>query len=649
MKTKMFAMVVAVTCVTAAASQSVRQVNASSFGWNAEDATECLQRAFDSGMRKLVIDRQAGDWIARPLFITNSNIEIVLADGVTLRAKRGEFHGKGDCLIRIMGGAKNVTLRGEGKAVLAMNKKDYLDPAQGYSFSEWRHTLSILRAENVTVKDLVILSSGGDGIYPNGAKNVLLENLKVYDHNRQGMSPISVSGLTVRRCEFNDTCGAPPQCGLDMEPNREKDRFIDVVYEDCVFNGNASHGIDLYFGNLTAKSRPVSITFRRCVAKGNRNNGVSFMTGNPLNIQKRGHVGGTVRFEDCRFEGNGRNVMGVINHSEKGLDISFAHCRFDARGSKADAAVSLYNGQLPMNFGGLKFEDCEILLDRGRQAFAFEGMTGVGIAGRLEGTVWVDDGTGRKQFDFAEFMAKHVPHPELITTFKSAEIDWKTLAAPPAAKMEVRHTPAIRQMMFTYVQAVPSAGEYRIRFRSRRLRKSGAETLCGVVRMLDRAGTDLGSFDLPEGDFAYTFKAHGANVYRFEVSTKNTAVIQVASETAGGALVADSTVHLFHGRNVKFHFRVPARAKEVLVNLMPEEPGSAKLYDAAGRLVDEMPFQRAGKVLKGVRQPTETDEIWLLEFPKIEEDFNFQVGGDAIPLISTERDGVIAGNAPTRR
>ena len=622
-------------------------VLASSFGWNAEDSTAILQKAFDSGVRKLVIDKQAGDWIARPLFITNSNIEIVLADGVTLRAKRGEFYAKNDCLIRITGGAKNVTLRGEGQATLAMNKKDYLDPKQNYAFSEWRHALSILWAENVVVKDLTILSSGGDGIYPNGPKNVLLENLKVYDHNRQGMSPINATGLTVRRCEFNDTYGAPPQCGVDMEPNREKDVFIDVVYEDCVFNNNASHGIDMYFGHLTAKSKPVSITFRRCLSKGNRNKGMSFMSGKPSNILKNGHVRGFVRFEDCRFEGNRSNAADIINHTENGLDISFARCRFDARGSTAEAAISLYNGQLPKDFGGLKFEDCEILLDKGRQAFAFEGMTGVGIAGKLEGTVWVNDGTSRTLFDFAAFAAQHVPHPELITVFNSAEIDYKTLVAPPEAKLNVRYTPLMRMRMFTYVQAVPAAGEYRVFFRSRRLRKAGTATNCGVVRLLDRAGTDLGSFDLPEGDFTYTLKAHGANVYRFEVSAKNTGLIQVASETAGGALVANSAIHLFHGRDVHFYFRVPAKAKEVLVNLLPEEPGEAKLYDAAGKLVDAMPYQTAGKVLKGTRSPTAADEIWLLEFPKLQEDFRFQVGGDAVPLLSTEREGVILGKAVT--
>ena len=64
-------------------------MNASSFGWNAEDSTAALQAAFDSGANKVVIDRQAGDWISRPLFITNSNIEVVLADGVTLKANSG--------------------------------------------------------------------------------------------------------------------------------------------------------------------------------------------------------------------------------------------------------------------------------------------------------------------------------------------------------------------------------------------------------------------------------------------------------------------------------------------------------------------------------------------------------------------------------
>ena len=34
-------------------------VTASSFGWNAEDATKCLQAALDSGAKKVIVDRKS--------------------------------------------------------------------------------------------------------------------------------------------------------------------------------------------------------------------------------------------------------------------------------------------------------------------------------------------------------------------------------------------------------------------------------------------------------------------------------------------------------------------------------------------------------------------------------------------------------------
>lgn len=61
----------------------------------------------------MIIDRQRGDWVVRPLFIRRSNVEIVLADGVTVRAKKNEFKAIGDSLVKICGGASNVVLRGD--------------------------------------------------------------------------------------------------------------------------------------------------------------------------------------------------------------------------------------------------------------------------------------------------------------------------------------------------------------------------------------------------------------------------------------------------------------------------------------------------------------------------------------------------------
>ena len=616
-------------------------VNASSFGWNAEDSTAALQAAFDSGANKVIIDRQAGDWISRPLFITNSNIEVVLADGVTLKAKRGEFYPRGDCLIRITGKVKNIVLRGEGKATLKMNKADYHDPAQKYEHSEWRHAVSILSAENVTVRDLTILSSGGDGVYVNGPKNVTLENLVIRDHHRQGMSPISVDGMTVRRCSFTDTFGTAPQCGVDMEPNRANNRFINVVYEDCEFNGNSASGIMFHLAHLNAGTKPLSVTFRRCRSYGNGGSGVSINAGDPVKMEKLGQVKGFVRFEECTFSGNGGAALKLGNHSTDGMDISFSDCVFDARGSKLEGALLFSNNRYLGDFGGIAFERCTVKIDEGRKVCMFAAQRGIGIGGRFAGVLCVECGGKREMFDLGAFAAKHKPRPELIVKFKSATVDYSKVkpmfSAPPA---KGKFTPSVRKP-FVYVVTVPGAGEYKVHFRSRKLRVNGTGPVAAVVQMLDRAGTDLGMFDVPAGNFEYTIKAKGAGVYRFEVSPRNTAVIRMACDGAAGALQADAPVALFQAENKSFYFCVPAESELVTVNVSPIEPVQAKLFDASGKEVADMPYQSATMNFNVKRSKTASDEVWHLKFIKILDDMRFQIGVDGVPLVSTDPNAVI--------
>ena len=86
------------------------EVKASSFGWNAADATACLQAAIDSGAKKVVIDRQEGDWIVEPIFLRVSGQEVVVADGVTVRAKKGSFKGSFK-IYALQGTGKNTKLK----------------------------------------------------------------------------------------------------------------------------------------------------------------------------------------------------------------------------------------------------------------------------------------------------------------------------------------------------------------------------------------------------------------------------------------------------------------------------------------------------------------------------------------------------------
>ena len=167
--------------------------------------------------------------------------------------------------------------------------------------------------------------------------------------------------------------------------------------------------------------------------------------------------------------------------------------------------------------------------------------------------------------------------------------------------------------------------------------------VAAVVQLLDSAGTDLGKFDVPVGDFEYTLKTHGANVYRFEVSQRNTAVMRMACDGAAGALQADAPVRLYKGRNEVFSFCVPAASELISVNIVPMENVSAELIDATGKVVRSMPYQGATVVFEVKRQKTECDEIWKLRFPMIQEDMAFQIGGEALPLVSVDEEGVVGG------
>ena len=112
---------------------------ASWWGFREEDSAEILQAAINSGAKKVVIDYTGKDWITGKTLILPSNLELVIADKVTVKAKRGAFKGLGDSLFKAPG-SRNTTIRGEGSAKLMMNRKDYEDKTK-YRLGEWRHII----------------------------------------------------------------------------------------------------------------------------------------------------------------------------------------------------------------------------------------------------------------------------------------------------------------------------------------------------------------------------------------------------------------------------------------------------------------------------------------------------------------------------
>ena len=265
------------TSLCAQETQTPERVVASSFGFNENDATDCLQRAIDSGAKTVVVDKRSTPWNVRPIELRDE-LELVLEEGVEIVAKQGEFRGKGETLFRA-NRVSNLTIRGEGKgATLRMRKKEYWKAP--YELSEWRHGLSLLSSSNVLVENLTIKETGGDGVYVGvgargvSCRDVTIRNVVCEANNRQGISVISVDGLLIEDCVLCGTVGTPPAAGIDFEPNMPEEQITNVVMRRVLAIDNAGDGFVFYLPNLTEHGKKLSFSMVDCQAV--RNAGVGF-------------------------------------------------------------------------------------------------------------------------------------------------------------------------------------------------------------------------------------------------------------------------------------------------------------------------------------------------------------------------------------
>lgn len=288
--------------VSAQTSSLVSGVRVSErFGYDPTDSTRYIQQAMDSGLPVIIIDKKDTPWISRPLSSRTSNQAIIFEDGVELIAKRGEFKDRGDMLVRFIC-VTNVTLRGGVGSGLRMWKCDYTNSAL-YAKSEWRHALGIYSSDNVAVENLRIADSGGDGIYLGETKRgfsntrIAVRNVSCIGCNRQGISVITADGLVVEDTMLSDTCGMPPESGIDFEPNRPWHVLSGIVLKNCTFSNNAGCGFELEPLCLTESSRPLDIVVEGCTSENNAKGKVRLQRKpNPIHDVK-----GRVVFRNCRL------------------------------------------------------------------------------------------------------------------------------------------------------------------------------------------------------------------------------------------------------------------------------------------------------------------------------------------------------------
>lgn len=356
---------------------------ASAIGFNPQDSTAILQKAIDSGTAKVIIDKVDGVWYTAPLKL-RSNLELVIADGVTVQALPGAYKNESETMFSARK-VKNLIIRGEGKSRLIMNKNDYQDSSR-YRKSEWRHLLALYSCRNVVIRDMELTGSGGDGIYLGSAsdltpnRNILIDNVICRDHHRQGISIISADNLTIRNSRFCHTSGTAPACGLDIEPNDPREIIRNVLIENCSFDHNDNCGIMICFRNSQNAS---NVTVRNCRSFNNEVCGLSVYT-----FPEMQTAGGSLQIKKCCFYANKDSAMILNNQFNGGIRIIFDDCIMDNRHSKSPEVLIFNNSQLPADAGNVLFSKTTWYSDERERIIRFIGSQGKKISG-ISGVVRV--------------------------------------------------------------------------------------------------------------------------------------------------------------------------------------------------------------------------------------------------------------------
>ncbi|MFC4097897.1 PKD domain-containing protein [Euzebyella saccharophila] len=333
-------------------------VFASDFGFNSSDATDAIYSALTSGSSYVVIDKQSSDWIVKPLKLFRlSNMTIVFEQGVTLRAKSGAFSSSSSILFQLVS-PENITIEGNG-ATLRMNKSEY-------NSMENRHALSIHSGNDVTVKNLTLRDSGGDGIYiaggnsSNYSKDITIDGVVCDNNRRQGMTIISAENVYVRNSTFKGSSGADPESGVDLEPNNSDERLVNINFDNCKFTENDSHGVLISTGKLKSSSKPISISIKNSEFSNNvksPSGGVSTtdlfvtqgLTTNP--------VKGSVNFQNVKFS-NIRYKAIMIKKAAEAFKVSFSSCsayNISRNGNDPGIYLEAYSGE--NSTGNLAFDN----------------------------------------------------------------------------------------------------------------------------------------------------------------------------------------------------------------------------------------------------------------------------------------------------
>jgi len=624
------------------------EARASWWGFDPEDATAALQAAINSGARRLIVEDMETPWITDKLTLA-SDQEIVFEKGVVVQAKRGAFHGAGDCLFSAAL-KKSVTLIGPG-ATLRMWKQDYDDKTQ-YKHAEWRHVLSFKSCTRIRVEGLTLADSGGDGIYLGVARkgvpcsDVVIRNVSCVNNYRQGISVISAHNLLIENCTLKGTGGTAPEAGIDFEPNEATEELVNCVMRNCVSEINKGDAFTFYLRQLHADSKPVSVRLENCRAFGCRRS-ISFVTGND---SETAGVNGKAAFINCRFEGSQQAGISIGDKPVTGVRMRFENCQIinPAANEPTSSPIEFTSGANSVGtIGRVAFDRCVIQDTKDRLPMSYQHRSGgVGLSD-ITGTLTLRHDAHETVYRLTpEVIARWMPFRSFKQFTRIDTTGWGYEPALPGSKFQSSRRTIARLRGESEWLLWAEAGE-QVQFTV-------------LVRPVGKGKSKPASVSLifPSGKLTRMTAAAGAKETAYDFKTIERGAYKIVCEAGNWTATVNSPGHRlslyapngpFHllGTTGQFWFWVPTGTKEFGVKVSGGgglECVKAALYDAAGHTVEEKDSIGRAQQFLVTRKESSQGEIWSLRFDKpgtgLLEDFYVQLQGIA-PLLSPTKEGLL--------
>lgn len=142
---------------------------------------------------------------------------------------------------------------------------------------EGGHGIRIRGSRGINVRDIRISKCWGDGITVGPkpvwkapyipSRDIVIFSVVCTGNRRNALSIGNVIGIKVYDSEFSNTHGTKPECGINVEPDKDEygnhDACDDVHIQNCLMIDNAMNGLNLW------SSRAQGVTVKNCVMDSN--------------------------------------------------------------------------------------------------------------------------------------------------------------------------------------------------------------------------------------------------------------------------------------------------------------------------------------------------------------------------------------------